>query len=84
MKKSTEPNDELRPEYDMKSLLEGGVRGKYAKQYRAGTNLVLLEPDIAKAFPNENIAVLTGASSDIIFEQAKKEIDKVLQIKTVA
>jgi len=53
MKKSTEPNDELRPEYDMKSLLEGGVRGKYAKQYRAGTNLVLLEPDIAKAFPNE-------------------------------
>ena len=53
MKKKTEINDELRPEYDMKSLLKGGVRGKYAARYRAGTNLVLLEPEVAKAFPNE-------------------------------
>lgn len=52
-KKTTKHNDDLRPEYDMKSLLKGGVRGKYAKQYREGTNLVLLEPDVAKAFPNE-------------------------------
>ncbi|RIK29191.1 MAG: hypothetical protein DCC56_13890 [Anaerolineae bacterium] len=54
MKKKTKHNDELRPEYDMKSLLNGGVRGKYAARYRAGTNLVLLEPDVAKAFPNDN------------------------------
>ena len=53
MKKKTELNDELRPEYDMKSLLKGGVRGKYAARYREGTNLVLLEPEVAKAFPNE-------------------------------
>jgi hypothetical protein len=53
MKKKSELNDELRPEYDMKSLLKGGVRGKYAKRYQAGTNLVLLEPEVAKAFPNE-------------------------------
>ncbi len=53
MKKKTELNDELRPEYDLKSLLKGGVRGKYAARYRAGTNLVLLEPEVAKAFPNE-------------------------------
>jgi hypothetical protein len=53
MKKKTELNDELRPEYDMKSLLKGGVRGKYASRYRAGTNLVLLEPEVARAFPNE-------------------------------
>jgi hypothetical protein len=52
-KKTTELNDELRSEYDLKSLLKGGVRGKYAKKYRAGTNLILLEPDVAKAFPNE-------------------------------
>ena len=45
--------DELRPEYDLKSLLKGGVRGKYAKRYHAGTNRVLLEPEVAKAFPNE-------------------------------
>lgn len=48
-----EMDDELRPEYDLASLLEGGVRGKYAEQYRAGTNLVLLQPDVAAAFPDE-------------------------------
>jgi hypothetical protein len=53
MKKKTEDNDELRPEYDMKSLLKGGIRGKYAARYRAGTNLVLLEPEVAKVFPND-------------------------------
>ena len=53
MKKKTKLNDELRPEYDMKSLLKGGVRGKYATRYRTGTNLVLLEPEVAIAFPNE-------------------------------
>lgn len=53
MKKQTEPNDELRPEYDLKSLLKGAVRGKYAQRYAEGTNLVLLEPDVAQAFPNE-------------------------------
>ena len=45
--------DELRPEYDLKSLLKGGTRGKYAKRFREGTNLVLLEPDVAGAFPDE-------------------------------
>ncbi len=53
MKKKSTEIKELRPEYDIKSLLKDGVRGKYAQQYHAGTNLVLLEPDIAKAFPNE-------------------------------
>ena len=53
MKKKTEPTDELRPEYDMKTLLKDGVRGKYTDRYKAGTNLVLLEPEVAKAFPNE-------------------------------
>lgn len=43
--------DELRPEYDL-SKLKGRVRGKYAERYRAGTNLVLLEPDVATAFPD--------------------------------
>jgi hypothetical protein len=44
-------NDELRPEYDL-TRLKGGVRGKYYKQATAGTNLVLLEPDVARAFPD--------------------------------
>ena len=50
MKKKTDELDELRPEYDF-SKMTGGVRGKYVERYRAGTNLVLLEPDIAEAFP---------------------------------
>ncbi|MGA3097314.1 MAG: hypothetical protein ABSF25_12720 [Bryobacteraceae bacterium] len=46
-------NDELRPEYDLRQLLKTGVRGKYAKRYHAGTNLVLLDADIRKAFRSE-------------------------------
>ena len=42
--------DELRQEYDFRSL-EGGVRGKYFKNVSSRTNLVLLDPDVAKAFP---------------------------------
>jgi hypothetical protein len=55
MKKRTENRprrDELRQEYDL-SKLQGGVRGKYAARYRAGTNLVLLSPDVAAYFPDE-------------------------------
>ncbi len=46
-------NDDLRPEYDFASM-EGGVRGKYAKRLRQGTNIVLLEPEVAEAFPTED------------------------------
>jgi len=44
--------DELRPEYRREDLGQG-VRGKYLESYRAGTNLVLLSADVAKAFPTE-------------------------------
>jgi hypothetical protein len=44
--------DELRPEYDL-SKLKGGVRGKFARRFKAGTNLVLLSPDVARYFPDE-------------------------------
>lgn len=47
----SEPEDELRPEYDLKELLKGGVRGKYVGRYRAGANVVVLAPDVAQAFP---------------------------------
>lgn len=44
--------DELRAEYRREDLGEG-VRGKYVEAYRSGTNLVLLSPDVAEAFPTE-------------------------------
>jgi hypothetical protein len=54
MKKTTtkrKGNGELRQEYDL-GKLKGGVRGKYLRSYRSGTNLVLLSPDVAKHFPD--------------------------------
>jgi hypothetical protein len=38
--------DEMRPEYDIR----GGVRGKYYERYRQGTNVVVLDPDVAAVF----------------------------------
>jgi hypothetical protein len=52
MKKKSTNKDELRPEYDLKKLLKNGVRGKYVERYRAGTNVVVLEADVAKVFSN--------------------------------
>jgi hypothetical protein len=43
--------DELRAEYDL-TKLKGGVRGKYYQRAMAGTNLVLVDPDLAKVFPD--------------------------------
>jgi hypothetical protein len=40
--------DEMRPEYDF----SGGVRGKFYKEYMKGTNVVLLDPDVAEVFPD--------------------------------
>lgn len=47
MKKVESKLDEMRAEYDFSM----GVRGKYAKQYAEGTNVVVLEPDIVREFP---------------------------------
>ena len=50
MKKTKRVN--LCREYQLKDLGKG-VRGKYLKAYRYGTNLVLLKPKVAAAFPTE-------------------------------
>jgi hypothetical protein len=51
-RKSTQKKvDELRREYDL-TTLKGGIRGKYYKRATAGTNLVLIDPDLAKRFPD--------------------------------
>lgn len=44
-------NDDMRSEY----VLRGGVRGKYYERYKQGTNVVLLEPDLAEVFRNSAI-----------------------------
>jgi len=52
MSKRRETEDELKPEYDFASM-KGGVRGKYVSRLRKGSNIVVLEPEIAAAFPSE-------------------------------
>jgi len=59
--KPDDDDDEMLPEYD----LTGGVRGKYVERYRQGTNVVLLDPDVAEKFPtsesvNEALRRLAG------------------------
>lgn len=53
MKKDNSTIDDLRPEYDF-SRMKGGVRGKYVRRFRAGTNLVKIDPDVAEVFASDN------------------------------
>ncbi len=73
--KPTDPadDDDLRDEYDL-THLQGGVRGKYVQQYRAGTKLVRLEPDVAVAFPTEE-AVNTALR--LLMQAGKKALEQV-------
>jgi hypothetical protein len=73
-------DDELRVEYDRADLGKG-ARGKYLKAYRSGTNLILLKPEVARAFPTEQ-AVNEALSSLITVAQrttrrAKRTIRRV-------
>lgn len=43
--------DEMREEYSA-DIIRSGVRGKYAKRYREVSNVVVIDPDLSKAFPN--------------------------------
>ena len=54
MKKTVDTvlSDDLRDEYDS-SYLKKGIRGKYVKDYQEGTNLILLDSDVAKVFQND-------------------------------
>jgi hypothetical protein len=47
-KSSKRRNGSMRPEYDFSK----GVRGKYAREFKEGTNLIVLAPEIAEVFPN--------------------------------
>lgn len=41
----------MRAHYDF----SGGIRGKYARRYAEGTNVVVLDPDVAREFPNREV-----------------------------
>src|SRR3989337_599123 len=65
--------DDMRPEYDF----SGGVRGKFYKEYMKGTNVVLLDPDVADVFPNsqtvnEALRVLAQLAKRLVKSKPKK------------
>lgn len=63
------PDDEILPEYS----LRGGIRGKYADRFASGSNLVLLDPDVAEVFRDaESVNRALRALAQIIREQAQK------------
>jgi hypothetical protein len=54
MKRSKGPDkDELRAEYKRSDFPGGLVRGKYAKHMKASSNIIVLRPEVARVFPNE-------------------------------
>ena len=66
--------------------MRGGVRGKYAERLRRGSNVVLLEPDVAAAFPNGNAvneALRAVMEASRLMRQTTK-INKALQRPALA
>lgn len=60
---------EMLKEYDFSK----GVRGKYAKRYATGTNIVVLSPDVAEIFPDsESVNEALRTLARIIRQQARK------------
>jgi hypothetical protein len=59
--------DELREEYDF----SGGVRGKHHAAYKAGTNIVVLDADVAAAFPDSSSV---NRALRMLLELAKKQL----------
>ena len=61
---------DMRPEYDL-STLKSEVRGKYVERYREGTNIVLLEPEVAQAFPD---SASVNSALRLLIELAHKQV----------
>jgi hypothetical protein len=60
----------LLPEYDPQ-LIREGVRGKYAERFAAGTRVVVLEPDVAAAFPD---AAAVNAALRALLDIARQQV----------
>ncbi len=72
-KPSPKYDDEMRPEYDF----TGGVRGKFFNEYQKGTNVVLLDPDVAEVFPDStSVNEALRALARIVKKQKKRSQGK--------
>jgi len=59
-------------EYDFSK----GVRGKYAQRYAEGTNVVVIEPDVAKYFPDHETVNDALRSLAVIIEKQRRKSPK--------
>lgn len=76
MKKDKAPDSgEMRAEYKRGDFPDGVVRGKYARRLRESSNIVVLRPEVAKAFPNED-AVNKALLSLIDLVEKNKHLTK--------
>ena len=72
---------EMRREYDFASM-KGGVRGKYVKRLRAGTNVVLIDPELTEAFPTAaavNEALRIALEMATVVSSARKRSNSAVQ-----
>ncbi len=63
----TASDKQMRAEYDIR----GGARGKYYERYRQGTNVVVLEPDVAAIFPD---AEAVNRALRLLIQLAQKQV----------
>jgi hypothetical protein len=63
-------NTDMLPEYDF----TGAVRGKYAKRYAKGTNVIVLDPDLHDLFPDsESVNRVLHAIADSIRQKNRQK-----------
>ena len=67
--KKTNESEEMRAEYDFSH----GVRGKYAKKYAQGSNIIVLDPDVANLFPDSKAV---NDALRILVKVARQKIKK--------
>ena len=72
MNKARKRNNEMLREYDFSQ----GIRGKYARRYLKGSNVVVLEPDVAKVFPNAQAVKSSLRSLAEIIRRRKSVVAK--------
>ena len=75
-KANPKPRDDMRPEYDF----SGGIRGRFYKEYMKGTNVVVLDPDVAAVFPDS--AAVNQALRSLAHLAAKEAKGRPRRAKT--
>ena len=69
MKKKTKTDPDMQPEYDFSR----GVRGKYARRFARGTNIIVLDADVARVFPDsESVNRALRALTEIVPKRRRR------------